>query len=208
MNHSCINCKYKYEPTSIADYYNNTRELPGCDWSDPVLKHTYWLCKNNINSRTDYTNNSPVLKRCSNFNSYGSCPYYQTTNAINISPVNFSIKVPEEEIKVGDEITLHVSMASIHIDSQEKNPDKVKPIEIAPVQILTFSYQWYKDGRKLFKEKDSVLKIDTSKESTSYYHCIVTETIYDNGDGGKKSANITTNSVEINVTPETVEPIV
>lgn len=242
MNHSCINCKYIYEPTSIGDFYNNTLRIPDSDWSDPVLNHLYWLCQNTNNSPINFVNGKPVLRECEDFNSYGTCPFFETSDAENIKPISFSIKEPESAIYEGDEVILSALPEPVPVP--ENKPDVIEPDTpvtketpldgesstepdsptdpqidpepepepepFPPAQILSFKYQWYKDGRKLFKEKSPNLSVDTKKIGVSYYHCIITEYMSDNGDGGIKNANVKTNSIEINVlekvTPEP-EPI-
>ena len=66
-------------------------------------------------------------------------------------------------------------------------------------QEITYTYQWYKNARKLFQETKSKITIDTSKASEDIYSCEVSQYIKNNGDGGVKSAVVLTNDVMINV---------
>ena len=66
-------------------------------------------------------------------------------------------------------------------------------------QDITYKYQWYKNGRKLFKETKNTIIVDTSKASEDVYNCVVSQFIKNNGDGGVKSADVSSNDVTITV---------
>lgn len=66
-------------------------------------------------------------------------------------------------------------------------------------QDITYKYQWYKNGRKLFKETKQTITVDTSAAAEDVYICQVSQFIKNNGDGGKKSADVYTNEVTIKV---------
>ena len=188
MNHSCNNCIYKYEAVSILDYYQKTGNIPNLDWSYPNLESSFWLCKNEKNSPIDFSSNTIHLNNCQDFNTFGNCPFYLQSNAENINPITFSIpSLPEEPIHVDDVVSLTATPA---------------PQPEGLVQLVSFKYQWYKNGRKLFKEKKQSITIDTTKEDNSYYHCVITETMSDNGDGGKKVTTVETNSVQVVILPK------
>lgn len=64
-------------------------------------------------------------------------------------------------------------------------------------QNITYKYQWYKNGRKLFKEQKSTITVDTSSAATDVYKCEVFQCIANNGDGGNKTATVSSNDVTI-----------
>lgn len=66
-------------------------------------------------------------------------------------------------------------------------------------QNITYLYQWYKNNRKLYKENNNSILIDTSAGTTDVYKCEVKQFINENGDGGIKSAAIFTNEVTLDV---------
>ena len=66
-------------------------------------------------------------------------------------------------------------------------------------QDIAYKYQWYKNGRKLFKETKETITIDTSKAEVAEYFCAVSQYIKNNGDGGKKSVEVVSNIVPIEV---------
>ena len=66
-------------------------------------------------------------------------------------------------------------------------------------QDISYKYQWYKNGRKLFNETKSTITSDTSKADVSEYYCSVSQFIQNNGDGGVKEAVVQSNSVTIEV---------
>lgn len=82
---------------------------------------------------------------------------------------------------------------------------EVKPEFINP-QEISCKYQWYKNGRKLWKEKEPVLILDTSKPSSDEYSCEVTQSIEDNGDGGDKVFSSMTDTILIEVVEKEEEP--
>ena len=79
----------------------------------------------------------------------------------------------------------------------------VKDVIIVPEhendQDISYKYQWYKNGRKLFQENKKTVSIDTSKASEDVYKCVVSQYIKNNGDGGNKFTEVSSNEVTINV---------
>lgn len=66
-------------------------------------------------------------------------------------------------------------------------------------QDITYKYQWYRNGRKLFKETKSTIKLDTTVASEDVYKCEVSQYITNNGDGGVKTVVVSTNEITISV---------
>ena len=66
-------------------------------------------------------------------------------------------------------------------------------------QAITYKYQWYKNGRKLFKETKPTVIVDTSGAAQDVYYCEVSQFIENNGDGGIKIAVVRSNDVPIEV---------
>ena len=86
---------------------------------------------------------------------------------------------------------------------QYKTVPKTEVVVIVPEhendQDITYKYQWYRNGRKLFKETKSAIKLDTTVASEDIYECEVSQYITNNGDGGNKSAITMTNAITIKV---------
>ena len=159
MDKICDNCMYCYKPTSIKDYFDKTLTTPNLrKWGIDVFKHEFWLCGSHDVSKIDHTNNTLVYKPCICINKRGNCEYFKTPDAENIIPSTVTIAPTEplpEKIVVGDDITLEVTAVPANENTQE----------------ISYSYQWFKNGRKLYKETKSTLKVDTSEVSVSTYCC-------------------------------------
>ena len=66
-------------------------------------------------------------------------------------------------------------------------------------QDIHYSYLWYKNGRKLFKETKSTITVDTSNEEVAVYTCELIQSIKQNGDGGKKTASVFSNEITLDI---------
>lgn len=81
---------------------------------------------------------------------------------------------------------------------------KIETVVVVPEhendQDITYKYQWYRNGRKLFKETKPTIQLDTTVASEDVYKCEVSQYITNNGDGGTKSAVVSSNEVTIKVT--------
>jgi len=66
-------------------------------------------------------------------------------------------------------------------------------------QDIKYKYQWYKNGRKLYKETSSTITVDTTEACTEIYKCELLQEIVNNGDGGIKSAVVSSNEITITV---------
>jgi len=75
-------------------------------------------------------------------------------------------------------------------------------------QDIHYSYQWYKNGRKLFRETKSTISVDTSEEEVAVYTCELIQDIKQNGDGGKKHASVMSNEVVLNIVQPVINQIV
>jgi hypothetical protein len=71
------------------------------------------------------------------------------------------------------------------------------------------SYEWYKndmnsteDAEFISSGSENSIGVSTYPVGITYYYCVVTNTITDNGDGGTKTASVTSNIVAITVVPE------
>lgn len=227
MERLCSNCIYKNEPTSIRDFYLKTLEMPNLKhWGDQAFRHHYWLCGNPNIAKTDCLNNSVIFKPCISHNLNGGCDFFKTENAIDILPSIVEIEEPTETIYMGDEVFLEVTdtpfttpavteekqkvdIDGISMVDEEGNPIMEEIIiepEFINEQEISFKYQWYKNGRKLFSKKAKKLKLDTSIDSVDEYYCAVTQNIYNNGDGGLKTVTVETNKVEITVEYKDLTP--
>ena len=74
-------------------------------------------------------------------------------------------------------------------------------------QDIHYSYLWYKNGRKLFKETKPTITVDTSKEEVAVYTCELIQNIKQNGDGGQKTASVFSNEISLNIVKPTVNQI-
>lgn len=80
---------------------------------------------------------------------------------------------------------------------------------VDPVNGGKLSYEWYSNKSENYdgaKKIDGVTgtsyKVPTSEIGTLYYYVIVTNTITDNGDGGIKTASITSRTAAVTVSPD------
>lgn len=64
-------------------------------------------------------------------------------------------------------------------------------------QNISYSYIWYKNGRKLFQRKSNTFKINTSSASTDEYYCVVVQAIENNGDGGNKVVETKSDTITV-----------
>jgi len=232
MKKLCDHCIHCYKPESIKDFFDKTMKMPDCHkWGVDVFKHLFWLCNCDEVSKRIHTNDSMLMEQCINQNIDGNCEFFKTSNAEDIVPSLVSITEPTEEIRVGDDATLEVTItpATIPAVTEEQkvvveeelvdengglildengqvqyiNVEKTETVIIVPEhpndQDITYKYQWYRNGRKLFKETKSTITLDTTAASEDVYKCEVSQYIKNNGDGGIKSAVVSSNEVTINV---------
>lgn len=73
-------------------------------------------------------------------------------------------------------------------------------------QEITYKYQWYKNGRKLFTKKSAEIEIKMTEETEDEYYCIIEQSLINNGDGGVKTAEAKSNILSIKVEPKLEEP--
>lgn len=230
MEHICENCIYKYEPTSVDDYYKKTLTMPAhfCKWGQEYYKHWFWLCSNENVGDKDNTDNSIIYRNCREYNINGGCIFFKTPNAIDILPSTVSIAGPTEPLTVGDEATITVTVTpystdavteerqKLDIDGQPLFDENENPIMETVIleeafvndQDISYTYQWYKNGRKLFSKKSNVLELDTTKPSVDEYFCEVIQSIVNNGDGGLKMVSVKSDAVIVTVeaAEEPVDP--
>ena len=233
MKKLCDHCIHCYKPESIKDFFDKTMKMPDmCKWGVDVFKHLFWLCNCDEVSKRIHTNDSMLMEQCINQNIDGNCEFFKTSDAENIVPSLVSITEPTEEIRVGDDAKLEVTItpATIPAVTEEQkvvveeelvdengglildengqvqyvNVEKTETVIIVPEhpndQDITYKYQWYRNGRKLFKETKSTIKLDTTAASENVYKCEVSQCITNNGDGGTKSAVVSSNEITIKVT--------
>jgi len=74
-------------------------------------------------------------------------------------------------------------------------------------QNIHYTYLWYKNGRKLYKETKPTITVDTSEEEVAFYTCELIQNIKQNGDGGQKSASVFSNEISLNIVKPTVNQI-
>lgn len=83
------------------------------------------------------------------------------------------------------------------------NTPKTETVVIVPEhendQDISYKYQWYRNGRKLFKEQSPTLNLDTTVASEDIYKCEVSQFITNNGDGGVKRTVISSQEVTVKV---------
>lgn len=227
MKHECTNCKYIFIPSSMKEYYEKTLTIPDNprDFYKDIKKHFFYLCSNPLVAKTDHTNNSLIMTPCRNKNFNGECHYYREENAEDILPSTIKIKADKTEFEYEEEGSIEVEITpytepavteevqKTDIDGElmfdeEGNP-VMETIEIKPEfmndQQIDYSYQWYIDGRKLWKEKEAILNIDSTNPGTYRLKCNVIQNLKDNGDGGNKVYNSFTEEVLITVKEEPEE---
>ena len=74
-------------------------------------------------------------------------------------------------------------------------------------QDIHYTYLWYKNGRKLYKETKPTITVDTSEEEVAVYPCELIQNIKQNGDGGQKTASVFSNELSLNIVKPTVNQI-
>lgn len=194
INHICDNCIHKVEPTSIRDFYVKTYKMPDMKhWGESDFKHFYWLCKSQNIAKVDGVNGVIIHKLCIDYNKHSNCTYFRSENAEDILPSAVEIIASKNEVEIDDDLELSVRITPYTIPATEDKEEFVNKQEI------NYSYIWYKNGRKLFKKRSNILKVDTKNESIDEYYCIVEQTIKNNGDGGKKEIEVETNKIIITV---------
>ena len=124
---------------------------------------------------------------------------------VTVTPATIPAVTEEQTIYIEEEIVDENGGLVLDENGQPqyRNIEKTETVVIVPEhendQDITYKYQWYKDGRKLFKETKSTIKLDTSAASENVYKCEVSQYITNNGDGGTKSAVVSSNEVTIKV---------
>lgn len=214
MKHTCDKCMYKTIPTSMHDYFVKTFTLPEKpeDWGKDYRKQMFYLCSAPGIAVIDHTNESLIYGKCRENNFNGECHYYREEHAEDIIPSTIKInsekiaEESEEPIYVGDEVKISITMEpftrpavteerqKLDIDGQPMFDEEGNPfmetVELEPEfvnpQEIKYVYQWYKNDRKLWKEKDAELIVKAKEAGTESYHCVVTQSLEDNGDGGHK----------------------
>lgn len=124
---------------------------------------------------------------------------------VTITPA--TIPAVTEDITVSKEVEIVDENGGLILDEngqpQYQVVDVTETIIVVPEhendQDIAYKYQWYKNGRKLFKETKETITIDTSKAEVAEYFCAVSQYIKNNGDGGKKSVEVVSNIVPIEV---------
>lgn len=219
MERTCENCIYNYIPESVHDYYVKTFHYPCMkDWGKDYRKHLFYLCTNPNVAEKDYSNDTLILKPSREHNFNGECHYFRSGDAEDIIPSTIELKPAQEELEIDDYIELEVVVTPFHKDAvtedvpvfdEEGNPvidpetgeQVIETIIIEPEftndQDITYKYQWYKNGRKLFKGKDAILKLNTKIAEEDKYFCEVTQLLTDNNDGGNKKYISDTNEITI-----------
>lgn len=219
MERTCENCIYNYIPESVHDYYVKTFHYPCMkDWGKDYRKHLFYLCTNPNVAEKDYSNDTLILKPSREHNINGECHYFRSGDAEDIIPSTVELKPTQEELEVDGLIELEVIVTPFHKDAvteeipvidEEGNPvideETGEPVtetviiepEFTNDQDITYKYQWYKNGRKLFKGKDAILKLYTKIATEDEYFCEVTQLLTDNGDGGNKKYISDTNAIVI-----------
>ena len=138
----------------------------------------------------------------------------------NETAETLSEETPEEDVlRVGDTVEISTKITpfttpavteerqKLDIDGvpmvdEEGNPI-METVEIEPEfvndQDISYKYQWYKNGRKLFQKKADTLSITLKEEGTEEYFCEITQYIEANGDGGTKVAVAKSNVIELKI---------
>lgn len=219
----CKDCKYKFKANSLREYSIKTDgSFPSeTNWNSPENEHKWWLCSNPSISQLIHTDGTIYCKKCIDVNTYGDCTYFTSENAVDIIPSSVDIIKEHTEIGVGSECKLEVTITPFSkpaiteekplldengepVINEETGLQEYETIIIEPEfinnQDISYKYQWYKDGRKLYNEISNTISVNTETESDSIYYCRVTQTIPNNYDGGNKSFTSDTNAVNIVVT--------
>ena len=129
----------------------------------------------------------------------------EVTLSVTITPA--TIPAVTEEQPVSKEVEVVDENGGLVLDEngqpQYETIEVTEEVVVVPEhendQDIDYKYQWYKNGRKLFKETKSEITIDTSSAAEDVYFCEVSQYIKNNGDGGKKSAVVKSNEVTIKV---------
>ena len=124
---------------------------------------------------------------------------------VTVTPA--TIPAVTEEVTVSKEVEITDENGGLVLDEngqpQYQVIDTTETVVVVPEhendQDIKYKYQWYKDGRKLFKETKSKIVIDTTKAEVADYFCVVSQYIDNNGDGGKKTTDVKSNDVPIEV---------
>ena len=122
-----------------------------------------------------------------------------------------TIPAVTEEVTVEKEVPVTDSNGNPLYDDNNQPITEIKEVTetiiVVPEhendQDISYKYQWYKNGRKLFNETKSTLNVDTTEEEVAVYSCELIQDIKQNGDGGVKHASVMSNEVTVNI----VKPI-
>ena len=112
-----------------------------------------------------------------------------------------------EEVKFVEEVEITDENGGLVLDENGQptyeTREVTKTVVVVPEhsndQDITYKYQWYKNGRKLYKETHQSIEVDTTTSSENVYKCEVSQYITNNGDGGTKSAVVSSNEVTVKV---------
>lgn len=143
-------------------------------------------------------------------------PHYYVGDIIKLSIT----ATPFSKPAVTEDIEEEITVPKLDIDDQpmvDENGEQIyetvtvtKTVEIEPAftneQAISYKYQWYKNGRKLWKEKESELIINVKEVITDKYLCEVTQLIEDNGDGGDKEYTSKSEEIELIIEEKPEEP--
>lgn len=203
-----------------------------CDWGKDYKQQFFFLCSSPNIAETDHTNESVIMTPCRNKNFNGECHYYREENAEDILPSAIEIKseIQAEDIEDSEEPVIHVDdivklsveitpytepeeteeRQKLDIDGEPMTDEDGNPVmetvvikpEFINEQDIEYFYQWYKNGRKLWKETKPEMFADTSEPGTNDYFCEVIQKLKDNGDGGDKTFSSRTVILTILVEPK------
>lgn len=138
----------------------------------------------------------------------------EITLEATITPAN--IPAVTKEVIVEREVPITDSEGNPLYDSNNDPITEIKEFteteivepEHENTQDIKYSYQWYKNGRKLFKETNSTIIVDTSTDETAVYFCELLQDIKKNGDGGIKHASVFSNEIILDIVAPTVNKII
>jgi hypothetical protein len=123
--------------------------------------------------------------------------------------------VTKEEVRVVEVPVTDTEDNPVYDENNEpvtKTEEQTVVVVIEPEyenpQNIKYLYQWYKNGRKLFKQTKPTIKVDTSAAGTDEYYCEVTQSIAENGDGGNKVAVTDSNRITLDIVEPTENKIV
>lgn len=158
----------------------------------PVLKHQGYQFNgwyfNNIRIKTGYIINSDILLTAS------------------WTKVTDSYDEPETPADI-DVVNAAVPYITLQPENYKKkqNTKCVLEINASTSDYGKITYQWYKaesensEGSKIQNEENKELEVSTITEGISYFYCIVTNTIEDNGDDGVKFQRVKSDVVKVEV---------